>query len=400
MSVSVNAPAVKGWCPGAHRPMMSAEGLVVRIRPPRGELTAHQASGLAALATAYGHGTVELTNRANLQIRGVAAAHHAPLIEGLDGLELLDADADAERHRNIVIDPFRPLGEDRQTVCAEHLAAQLRTQATGDADLARLPSKFGFVIDAGPRRQLAGVSGDIRIEAAAGALLVRADAMATGRIARDGEDAVQLALELARWFVASGGVGADGRGRMRAHLATGAQPPDACCGAAQPNPAAPRSQPGPRDGGLTVAVAFGQLDAADLARLAATGAPVLRITPYRMIHLPGVSTCALAGGSLILAGDDPLLRVVACTGAPGCPQASVTTRDLARAIAPLLAPHLPAGATAHVSGCAKGCALPAPAALTLVGRDGHFDLISHGPPWSEPARRGLTSGAVLSILGG
>ena len=29
----MSAPQVKGWCPGAHRPMMSGDGLVVRIRP-------------------------------------------------------------------------------------------------------------------------------------------------------------------------------------------------------------------------------------------------------------------------------------------------------------------------------------------------------------------------------
>jgi precorrin-3B synthase len=53
-------------------------------------------------------------------------------------------------------------------------------------------------------------------------------------------------------------------------------------------------------------------------------------------------------------GADPLRRVFACTGAPGCLQAHQPTRDLARALAPLV----PKGAVLHVSGCAKGCALP------------------------------------------
>ena len=30
---------IKGWCPGALRPMQSGDGLVVRIRPPTGRLT-------------------------------------------------------------------------------------------------------------------------------------------------------------------------------------------------------------------------------------------------------------------------------------------------------------------------------------------------------------------------
>ncbi|WP_395664493.1 hypothetical protein [Methylocella sp.] len=108
-----------------------------------------------------------------------------------------------------------------------------------------------------------------------------------------------------------------------------------------------------------------------------------------MIHLPGVDPSRLrpaAAAGLILDASDPLLRVVACPGAPACAQARASVRPLARA----LAPRLPAGRLLHVSGCAKGCALPGPADLTLVGRDdGGFDLVRDGAPWDEPARRAI-----------
>jgi precorrin-3B synthase len=68
---------------------------------------------------------------------------------------------------------------------------------------------------------------------------------------------------------------------------------------------------------------------------------------------------------------DPLRRIDACPGAPLCPQASVETRALARALAPHLTGHT------HVAGCAKGCACPAPADLVLTGRAGLFDLAHH-----------------------
>ncbi|MFN7225608.1 MAG: precorrin-3B synthase, partial [Paracoccaceae bacterium] len=64
----MSAPAVRGWCPGALRPMLSGDGLVVRVRPPAGALSAAQAAGIAALAARHGNGFVELTNRANLQL--------------------------------------------------------------------------------------------------------------------------------------------------------------------------------------------------------------------------------------------------------------------------------------------------------------------------------------------
>jgi precorrin-3B synthase len=386
----MTGPAIRGWCPGAHRPMASGDGLVVRVRPPLGELTPAQAEGLADLADRYGCGVVELTNRANLQLRGVEEAAHVPLLDGLGALGLLDPDASAEGRRNIVIDPFRGLGADRQTRIAALLAERL-----ADPAFAGLPSKFGFVLDAGATRRLADVSGDIRVEASGDGLIVRADGAATGRAATDAEDAVTTALALARWFLATGGVGADGRGRMARHLA-GISLPDALGGALTPNPAAPAPRPGPYEGGTLAAAAFGQLEALGLRTLAAAGAPVLRITPSRMVFLPDIAPDRLAASdSLILTPGDPRLAVTACTGAPGCPQSTVETRALAAA----LAPHLPPGARLHVSGCAKGCAHPGPADHTLVGRDGAFDLVVGGAPWDEPRERGIAPRDVAALIG-
>jgi precorrin-3B synthase len=331
---------------------------------------------------------VELTNRANLQLRGVADAAHAPLLDALAALGLLDADAGAEGRRNIVTDPFRGVGGDRQSRIAALLAEGL-----ADAAFAGLPSKFGFVVDAGAARQLADISGDIRVEASEDRLIVRADGAATGRPAADEGEAARLALALARWFLASGGVGPDGRGRMARHLAT-ASLPDAVAGDLSPNPAAAAPLPGPHEHGTLAAAAFGQLDARALRALAASGAPVLRITPWRMVFLPGAALLPQTDG-LILTPADPRLAVTACTGAPGCPQATVKTRTLAAT----LAPHLRPGTRLHVSGCAKGCAHPGPADLTLVGRDGAFDLVVGGAPWDEPQHRGIAPRDVAALIG-
>ncbi|MFM7402600.1 MAG: precorrin-3B synthase [Erythrobacter sp.] len=388
----MTGPDIRGWCPGAHRPMAAGDGLVVRVRPPLGQLTPAQALGLADLAERFGNGFIALTNRANLQVRGVSDASHAPLLEGLAALGLLDADPDVEGRLNIVLDPLRPVADDDPQA---DIAAQLASELAA-ADLAALPSKFGFVIDAGPHRNLARTSGDIRIEASGDALIVRADGYPTGRAVAEPAQAVELALELARWFCASGAVGADGRGRMARHLAAGATLPETLSGDRPPNPALPPPEPGVCAIGALVAPAFGQLAAADLHALAASDAPMLRITPWRMVLLPELfDVSALpASDALISTPGDPLLSVVACTGAPGCSQASVETRALAWA----LAPQLPAGVHLHVSGCAKGCALPEPAALTLVGREGRFDLVLNGAPWDEPTNRGIVPADLAPLI--
>jgi precorrin-3B synthase len=80
--------------------------------------------------------------------------------------------------------------------------------------------------------------------------------------------------------------------------------------------------------------------------------------------------------------SNPLLRVIACTGAPGCPQALAETRALARD----LAPFVPAGQILHVSGCAKGCACPGPAPFTLVGQSGGFGALRDAPASATPRR--------------
>lgn len=379
----MSAPRVQGWCPGAHRPMPSGDGLVVRVRPPLGEVTPAQLRGLADLAERFGTGRIALTGRANLQLRGVSEAGHAGLLRGLGTLGLLDAEANLERRRNLVIDPLRPLGpQDPQSRIAAGLAAGL-----ADPALAGLPAKFGFVVDAGPLRRLADISGDIRIEGGGGGLILRAEGQATGLALPDVPSAVATAMAMARWFLAAGGVGADGRGRLARLLASGARLPEGLGGAVAPNPAAPPARPGPVAGGLSLAAAFGELTAAEARVLADSGAPLVRITPWRMVHLPGLIRAAplVAATGLIADPADPMLRVLACPGAPACPQSSVETRALARA----LAPRLPPGTRLHVSGCAKGCVHPARADLTLVGRAGRFDLVAGGTPWDEPVRQGL-----------
>jgi sulfite reductase beta subunit-like hemoprotein len=88
---------------------------------------------------------------------------------------------------------------------------------------------------------------------------------------------------------------------------------------------------------------------------------------------------------LICDPGDPLLRVVACTGAPGCGQARGPVRPLARALAPLWAAR-GGGGLLHLSGCAKGCAHPGAAALTLVAEaGGGFAAIPRGTAADPPA---------------
>jgi precorrin-3B synthase len=365
-------PEIKGWCPGALRPMASGDGLVVRIRARDGWLSAAQTEGIADLARRFGNGQIDLSSRANLQLRGVQPDTHAPLLAGLQSLGLLDPTPEIEARRNILVAPFWTEG-DATILLARDLAQGLATQNAPD-----LPGKFGFAVDCAATPCLRGAAADIRIERdAAGKLLVRAEGCDHGAEASD-DTAASLALDLARWFVASGGV-QDGRGRMAAHLARGAVLPDLFraipAQAAAPEP----PEPGATAKGWLLALAFGQVSAEALRGLA--GFAPLRLTPWRMILATGMTTPRPLDG-FITEPSNPLLRVIACTGAPGCPQALAETRALARD----LARFVPAGQILHVSGCAKGCACPGPAPFTLVGQSGGFGALRDAPASATPRR--------------
>jgi precorrin-3B synthase len=374
--------AVKGWCPGVWQPMQSGDGLVVRIRPRRGRLDPEQAAGLAELAERCGNGLIDLTNRANLQIRGISEESHGSLIEGLARLDLVDPDPDTEARRNILVTPFWTAGDEAISI-VEELEHALVHGPSG------LPAKFGFAVDCGTERVLASASADMRIErGATGQLIVRADGSEFGRtVARS--EAVSITLQLTEWFVASGGA-SDGRRRMASHIAAGGKLPGSLCGHALPARQQTSPDPGVTPHGALFGIAFGQITGAALRWLAAN-ADGLRLTPWRMMlaeSLPDMPACE----GLITRADDPLLRVVACSGAPRCRDAHADTR----ALATKLAPHLAPDARLHVSGCVKGCARSSPASITLVATSDGFDLIRNGSTRDRAALRGLSGTNIIA----
>jgi precorrin-3B synthase len=374
------AVLVKGWCPGAVRPMAAHDGLVVRIRPPGGRLSMAQAQGIAALAEQFAHPQLELTNRANLQLRAVDPAHHASLLTALRALALIDDDAADEARRNVQVQPLWTDGDITPQV-AHQLSVHLRQQGV------HLPAKFGFAVDTGPWPCLRDAYADIRLERHADGVLVYADGADHGVVVTP-DDAPHQALALARWFLGAGGA-PTGRGRMSALLGTCPVPaewlqtPVSAC--ERPTPA-----PGAHDAGYLVALAFGLIEAHTLAQLGAIGA--LRLTPWRSLlvegapHLPALP-------DLITEPADALRRVAACTGSPGCEQAFAPARGLAVE----LATAVPSGHLLHVSGCAKGCAHPRPT-TTVVATPLGFDFIRQGTAASLPDHRGLSPAALSQLL--
>ena len=135
----------RGWCPGARRPMETGDGLLVRVHPLGGVLSAAQAQALAEAAEACGNGLLDVTARGNLQIRGVSEATHPAVLERLSGIGLLEEDKDGP-YRLTLVSPLAGI-DPAEAFDAAALAAEIAARV-GDA-AAALPAKFYISVDGG-----------------------------------------------------------------------------------------------------------------------------------------------------------------------------------------------------------------------------------------------------------
>lgn len=328
------AYAVKGWCPGVLAPMPSGDGLLVRIKPWCSAFTAAQAAGIAEIAARLGNGHIDLTRRANLQVRGLREESLGDLRDALGRLDLLDADAASEAARNVMVGPLA-------TEDVRILADELTQAIVSDRRLASLPAKFGWLVDGDGPLSIVGERADVALSVSGDGVALRFGGEWLGIVSR--ARAVSAAIG----------------------LALGERP---LLSAMKELPLPGSRRLGPVAGLFGVAAPFGRLDAAQLAHVAtAPGVTELRLSPWRALYLDAPVT------GLIVDDNDPLLRIEACPGAPACASSTVDTRRDALRLA-----ARGVEGTVHVSGCAKGCARSTAADLTLVGMDGRYGVVRNG----------------------
>lgn len=409
----MSAPARVGWCPGALRPMMTGDGLVLRLKPRGGILPLETAAALARLALRFGNGDLDLTGRANLQIRGVDPANLSDVHRHLQDVDLLDGSAEAEAVRNIVAHPLGGLDHGAHLDIGPVVAALERRFAEDDG-LWDLPAKWSMLVDDGGSPTLSGVTADLRFDALGDGTMRVGLGTAPLQARCLAADVPDIAARAAR--VALRGtprrmdalIGDRGAGAVFAAIGlTPVRDPRL-----PPAPVSSRDVVGFRRFGsagvVGLAAPFGSLRAEDLLTLAEAsrdaGAAELRLTPWRVVFVPGMHDTradallrAVAGTSLITEADDARLGVSACSGQPACERASTPVRADAMALAMDSWRQLRSLAV-HVSGCAKGCAHPHPAAWTLVGRAGRYDLVRDGKAGDRPLAVGLTLAEAASRM--
>jgi precorrin-3B synthase len=382
-----------------HRPFFEVDGALVRVRVPGGALDPTAARAIATAAVDVGAGPVELTNRANLQVRGIPIDAVAALRDALVAAGVAAPDPQADERRNVLASPTAGVDAD-ELVDPRPLVAAVADRLVCAGPARALSPKFGVLVDAGGAVHLRGRGQDLafgagRDEHGTVRYEVRiGDALPYPSEGGDGAWSVapDRALEVldavidaaapfgrARDLVAA--LGPDRVWRDLVHR-TG----DALTGPAPlVGPAAPsvpvvgvHAQRQPQQVWIGLAVVLGRLDSATLLALADLTASVgggLRITPWGGIILADVdqrdasrvvAACEHLG--LVCDPDHPANLVVTCAGSRGCAAGLADTQSDARALVDRLADLAPEQrpASVHVSGCDKGCARPQPAQLSLV----------------------------------
>lgn len=370
-----------GACPTFDRPVQQRDGYLLRVPLVGGTVTPVQANAIAEVASTMGNGVVELTNRGNLQLRGLRPETLGPAQERLRSLGLGDP-----RAALVTISPFA--GPIERSLRVRVVAAL--GSIVGDA---RLSPKFVVHID-DARGTTACRRAEVTLRTTGDSW--RVEIPLVGRCAVTADDAVSTVVALAeacRSFGDEARVGdvldACGPGWLHAVLPVELGPTHQ--GATVTSTTAtprPGDVLGVAGGPAVVAAArFGRVDAEQLGSLAALGLD-LTVTPWRSflvacpsdVEAPRPLVDRLAGIDLIVDPADPAADIVTCIGAAGCWQTEADTLvEAERVVAGRAAA---AGAvergTIHVTGCDKRCATRGPVATTFIGRtDGSgFDEVA------------------------
>jgi precorrin-3B synthase len=371
--------------------MEAADGLLVRLRLPGGSISPPGLRTVAGVAEEFGNGGVELTSRANLQIRGLDAADIGVIAERLVEGGLADPDADGDLRRDLVVSPLTGY-DPTALIDFRRATGEIADLLAGADDLAGLPPKFGVVLDDGgtaPVRrtpadlcfgaQRAG-NGEVIMQLELGRALDSAEpsaacipvagvpgvVMAAARLCANHGDRIDELIER------------QGRASLLTQLTTGTEvrrqtAPD------------PRPEVAPigvlaNDADRVAVGAAPLLGRSSPAMLravadAADAAATVRLTPWRGLVLLGVARADAERvvEQLTLAGlsadpSDPAHLVSACAGRPGCQSSRADTLGAAR---DLLDGSTPITSRIHLSGCEKRCGANADVVL-VADEHGRF----------------------------
>jgi precorrin-3B synthase len=368
------------FCPGVLHAVSAKDGLLIRIRVPGGLIEANQLSTVADLSRGFADGTIEITSRANLQLRAIRNQDLNHIVESISSAGLLPSQQH-DRVRNIITSPIAGL-DGEELIDPRPLVHELDQRLQADTIFVNLHPKFSFAIHGGPRR-FSLDNNDISLEAigfnAAPYIQFSIGGACSGFVVKRG-DAVDCMLAAANMCI---GLAKESSLPVRAKTVVtipGAKKRivDALSHLLAPSPVPPPSRfidetllgiyPTTQTGRVSIipSVPLGRLTA-DQAHYLADAANEwegdLRLAPWRGVVLGSIPESAvdnivgrLHSMGLSCDGRDGFRGIAACAGRDGCEASLADVRGDAALLAQRLLGHaVPYGWTVNLSGCEKQC---------------------------------------------
>ncbi|MGG2398821.1 precorrin-3B synthase [Pseudomonas sp. SH1-B] len=404
----MNASIRPSACPGLLRIVPALDGGICRVKLPGGVLRSAQARAIAEAARHCASGVLELTNRSNLQIRGVLPGQENTLIDALLAADLGPRVAAADDVRNLLLSPAAGL-DPQARMDVRPLAAQLLDLLQDTPALHALSAKFALQLDGGEalamrehphdlwlaaedeQHLLLGLAGCpfeaplARIEAVQAVELVRQLLLLFLELATPEQSRMrQLLTQLPATELLQ---------RLQARLDFALQPPPADWQAADGVERTPAGVYPQAQSGLCMVVVgarLGRLHAEQLLALAELSQrharDELRLTPWQGLLLGNVPEeksaellTALSELGLLTQPDEPLLGLVACTGSAACARGLADSKHHALHLAERLG-ESGARPQVHLSACPRSCASARVQPYTLLASSPeHYQLYQRTP---------------------
>ncbi len=164
-------PGRVGWCPSVVTPMAASDGLLVRVKPTAATLPAAALRAVAEAAEKFGNGLIDLTNRGNLQVRGLRPETADVFASVVQENGLASTAPSLEEIRNVAADPLGR--DDPEAVFDSHaIARSIEAMLAATRALRALPPKFGFLVDCSRLMPVAETHADIVVRDRNGTLTI------------------------------------------------------------------------------------------------------------------------------------------------------------------------------------------------------------------------------------
>lgn len=388
----------RGACPSLAAPMITGDGLLVRLRPAAQGFSLRELGDIADAALACGNGILEVTARGNLQVRGLTD-------ETVPVFAASITDAGIEISAGLAIETPPLAGFDPTEIAdSRPLAMELRAALSARVPVLSLAPKLSVIIDGAGRLHLGGVTADIRVHAIGDdgrvlwLLSIAGTALSAQPIALiEGAAIVPAIMDILEILAA---MGPFARAReldvaaLRHRFSSGDDMSAPVSAAPAPSPAGIHDFD--EDGAvLGVRLAFGQVHADNLKvfleALDSLGATDIRLAPGHGMLVMGIGRERIAAAQALALGhglrafpDDPRNHIAACAGIGACASSRIDTRGVARLLVEEAPSLLDGSMTVHVSGCAKGCARPSASPLTITAAPFGHGLVVNGPASAAP----------------